>query len=88
VGDAQVGQLGGPADAEALGDEPPRVVADRERVEVVGAGDAAIKSASALGGLGGVLGDVSGDGVVGQLAVAGDGPDVELRSPDIGVRYT
>jgi hypothetical protein len=43
-------------------------------------GQAAVEGAGAFGGFGGVLGDVPGDRVVGQLAICGDGPDVELGS--------
>lgn len=46
--------------------------------------DAAVDGAGRLGGLGGVLGDVGGDGLFGDVGpgVEGaDGPDVELGAP-------
>jgi hypothetical protein len=66
------------AEPDALGDEPAGVLAYRKTVDAVGRGEAAVQGAGALGGLGGVLGDVGRDVVVGQLAVGCDRPGVVL----------
>src|SRR5262249_15739941 len=69
---AQVFQSGKRTEAEAFGDEAAGVRTDRQRVELVGRGDAAVQGAGAFGGLGGVLGD-------------GPGTVVSVRSPAVVV---
>ena len=64
--EAQVFELGELAKGEAGGDEAAGVVGDGEVGQAVGAGEAAVEGAGALGGLGGVLGDVGGDLGVGE----------------------
>ena len=60
------------------------MLADRETVNAVGRGEAAVEGAGAFSGLGRVLGDVEGDVVVGQLAGRGDRPGVVLGAPGQG----
>jgi hypothetical protein len=80
-GQAQAAESGKLAQADALGDEASGMLADREVVELVGGCDAAVESAGAFGGLGGVLGHVGGDLRVAQVSGRADGPDVVLASP-------
>jgi hypothetical protein len=72
-GGAEVFKAGHLGDAEAFGDQSPGVRGDRQVLKTLDGRDAPVESVGALGGLGGVLGDVSGDRVVGQFAVGGDG---------------
>ena len=68
-------------------DEAAGVVGDAVAVEVGEFADAAVEGAGVLGGLGGVLGDVGGDGLfgdVGAVAEGLDGADVELGAPAEG----
>ena len=57
------------------------MLADGQLGELVGGGYAAVESAGAFGGLGGVLGDVGGDPAVGEFPGGGDGPGVVFTSP-------
>jgi hypothetical protein len=81
---SQVGELGEPAEAQAFGDVAAGVVPDGQLVQAVGGRDMAVESAGALGGLRGVLGDVTGDLGVGQFPGRRDRPDVELAAPREG----
>ena len=60
------------------------VVPDGQLVQAVGGRDAAVEGSGALGGLRGVLGDVTGHPGVGQLPGRHDRPDVELTAPGKG----
>ena len=57
------------------------MLADGQLGELVDGGDAPVESASALGGLGGVLGHVGGDPGIGEFPTGGDGPGVVLPAP-------
>ena len=60
------------------------VIPDGQLVQVVGGRDATVEGAGALGGLRGVLGDVTSHRGVGQLPGRRDRPDVELAAPGEG----
>jgi hypothetical protein len=64
-GQPKIGQFREFAQAQADGDKAAGVLADRQLVEPVGSGDAAVEGAGALSGLGGVLGDISRDPDIG-----------------------
>src|SRR5262249_62176509 len=76
----QVFQSGKRTKAEAFGDEAAGVRTDRQRVELVGRGDAAVQGAGAFCGLGGVLGDVRGDLGIGQFPGSCDLASVEFSA--------
>ena len=80
-GQAQAAESGKLAQADAFGDEAPGVLANGKVGELVGGGDAPVECAGALGGLGALLGHVSGDLRVAQIPGRGDWPDVVLASP-------
>src|SRR4051794_32641950 len=65
--EAKAGHLGEPAEAPALSDQPACVGADVEPVQVVGRSYPPVERADAFSGLGGVLGDVAGDGLIGKV---------------------
>ena len=73
-------------------DQVSGVVGDLVTVEFGEFADAAVQGASVLGGLGGVLGDVGGDGLFGDVGAVAEGFDrayVELGAPAEGsVRRT
>jgi len=66
----QVIKAGEFGQAQAGGDMAAGVLADGQLGELIGRGDPAVEGAGALGGLGGVFGDVRGDSAVGEVPVA------------------
>ena len=62
----------------------PGVVADGKIGEAIGGRDAAVEGAGAFGGLGGVLGDVTGDLGIGQFPGSGDRAGVVFAAPGQG----
>src|SRR5258708_1577145 len=71
LGEAQMLEVGELAQAQAGANQAAGMVADSELRELVGGRDAPVERSRAIGGLGGVLGDVSGDLGVGQLTGGG-----------------
>jgi len=71
----EVGKL---TQAQASADQSTRMLADGKRGELIGRRDPPVNGARAFGSLGGVLGDVSGDLGIRQLAGGGDDADVVL----------
>src|SRR5690606_24304741 len=74
-------------EVEACGDEPGRVLGDVEQDEGFLVADAAVHGAGGLGCFGGVLGDVGGDRLLGDVLAVAEGADrayVELGAPSQG----
>jgi hypothetical protein len=71
---------GSPPKALALGDQSARMVADVEPVQVISRPYPPVESADALSGLGGVFGDVAGNGLVGEVSGRGDRSYVDRTS--------
>ncbi|NBE93044.1 hypothetical protein GUY59_07485 [Nonomuraea sp. K271] len=81
VDEPQVGQLRVSPQTHAGGDQPAGVLANGQGVEVVERLDTPVQRADALGGLGGVFGDVRGDSLLGEITAHRDAAYVELGAP-------
>lgn len=80
-GQAEVGEFGELAEADAFSDQPPCVAGYGQSRQTIVRREAPVQRAGAFGCLGGVLGDVGSDLGVGEFAAGGDRADVVLGAP-------